>query len=371
MQRNALFAAIAIAALSLAVNAEAAAKKPKSGHKFKGGIEVQDRSNDNISAAPSSGNDFDFADLSEFGDDEDAELGEEEEEEDGDFFEDVDDIVEEEFDDDELEEVDAIDEDGDGVDDLLDPNADNIVDSQNRFTIKLGLGHKYTFENGTTSWNNGIKFANDTHNGRSDLDKFNWAISSGFDIGFAERHALKPALSYVTLEKDDQHFVSTLVASLGYEFEMSKRVTMSAVYNYQDKDVTQPSSPDARIDTLSLGADFKITDDDIVKLKYAPQVEDSSIVTRNTDAWGYDVAYTRKLPWEMTLGIGYAFDNVEHKNLTPRREDDSGRWALQFTKTIAKKFTVGLGYERTDKRSNIPNKDAENKSLYIEAGYKF
>jgi len=373
MNQKRILLAIAVV-LSSAVAGDVLAAKDKSGHKFKGSVELQLRSNNNISVAPSSGSGFDFAELSEFGeddpDDPDDEEEEEEEEDEGDDA--FDDLVDVDPDEDEIEEDDAIDEDGDGIDDLLDPNIDNVVDSETRATTKLGLNHKYKFANGTTSWNNGVKISTDRHGDRDDLDKFNYALTTGFEFApKGSRHTWKPSLSYVTLEKDSSKFVSTFVVSLAYEFEVSKRLSLSATYNYQDKDVSDANSPDARIDTVSLGADFKATDDDIFKLKVAPKVEDSTKVTRSSDAYGFELTYTRRLPWEMTGGIGYKFDSVDNKNLQPRREDDNTTWGVEFTKEFGKSFAMGLGYETRDRESNIPGKDAKNDSTYIEGSWKF
>lgn len=370
MLRIILSMSIAIVALSGATDATAAAGKAKSGHKLKGTVEAQFRTNNNIGLAPSSGGGFDFAELSEFGADERDQDGIDDEEDEGeDAF---DNIVDSGFDEDEIEEDDATDEDGDGIDDLIDPNADNLVDAENRFTTKVGLKHKYTFENVDWSWNNGVKIASDRHNDREDLDKLNYAATTGFEFApKGSKHKFAPSISYVTLEQNDNKFASTFVVSLDYEYEVSKRLALSVTYNYQDKDITKSTSPDARIDTLALGVDFKATDDDIFKLKFAPKVEDSTEVTRNSDAYGWEMTYTRKLPRDMTAGIGYQFDSEEHKNLTPRREDENRTWALQVTKDFNKRFAMALGYETRDRRSNIPNKDAGNDSFYIEGTYKF
>jgi hypothetical protein len=374
MYRKDLFVPTLIAALAVAVVPAAVEGKEKSGHKFKGSLELQYRTNNNIGVAPSSQDDFDFADLADFGDDdaEDAEGGEESEEEDdfeGDGF---DDIVDADPDEDEIEEDDAIDEDGDGIDDIIDPNADSVVDSESRVTTKLGLGHKYKFAGGGMSWNNGAKISIDRHGDRDDLDKLNWAVTTGLEFApKGSKHAFKPSISYVTLEKNDSEFVNTFVLSLDYDYEVSKRLGLSATYNYQDKDIVNPDSPDARIDTLALSAEFKATDDDIFKLKVAPKVEDSTKVTRNTDAQGWEITYTRKLPWDMTAGIGYKFDTIEHKNLEPKREDDNTTVGLQLGKDFGKQFSAALGYETRERRSNIPGKDADNESVYIEGTWKF
>lgn len=369
MRLSLLAVAIAVATLGVSTEGLAADAKPKTGHSFKGSLEGQYRTNSNISVAPSSGAGFDYADLAEFGDDEESELAAEDDDDEGDGFEDVLDV---DPDEDEIEEDDAIDEDNDGIDDLIDPNADNIVDRETRFTAKVGLNHKYTFASGNVSWNNGIKLANDRHADRSELNKLNYAVTSGFEFAPKDsKHSFKPALSYVTLQKDSNKFVSTFVVSLGYGYDLSKRWSLGATYNYQDKDVTNPDSPDARIDTLALSADFKATKQDIFKFKYAPKVEDSTQATRNTDASGFEITYTRKLPWEMKLGVGYKFDTIEHKNLTPRREDDNKSYGIELGKDFGKEFSLALGFEKRDRESNIPNKDASNRSVYLEGAWKF
>jgi hypothetical protein len=339
--------------------------KPKNGHKVKGSVEFQYRTNTNIGAAPSSGNAFDFADFDEFGEDEfEEDVGF-----DDDPFDDLEDV---DPDEDEIEEDDGLDEDGDGIDDLIDPNADTSVDEEERYTTKFGLNHLYKFADGEKAWSNAIRLASDQHADREDLDKFNWAVTTGLQFSPSEsKHQFKTALSYVTLEKDNDKFSSTFVVSLAYEYEVSKSLALSAVYNYQDKDITDPENPDARIDTLALSADFKATENDIFKVKFAPKVEDSTEVTRNTDDYGWELTYTRKLPWDMTLGLGYRFESTDYKNLTPRREDDDTSYAIQLAKDFGKHFTAAMGYETKDRESNIPSKNTENDSIYIEGTYKF
>jgi hypothetical protein len=386
MRRTILFAAIAIVALGSASDSDAKAGKSKAGHSFKGSAELQYRSNDNISIAPASGQGFDFASLDEFGiEDEDEVDGDEDEDEDEDQDEDdgedsgddwsdegFDDLVDVDPDEDEIDEDDAIDEDGDGIDDLLDPDTDVVVDKESRYTAKIGLSHKYVFASESVAWNNAVRFTSDTHNQRDDLDKFNYALTSGFEFSpKGSKHAFKPSLSWVSLEKDNKDFVSTFVVSLAYTYEVSKRLGLGVTYNYQDKDLAKQGSPDSRVDTLAFSASFKATDEDIIKLKLAPKVEDSSQVTRDTDASAFEITYTRKLPWDMTAGIGYGVDSVEHPNLQPRRKDDSTTWTIQATKDFGKRFSMEVGYETRERESNIPNKDAENDSFYIGATYKF
>lgn len=370
MRHKLLCAAITLAMVGLASDAMAAKAPVQAGHKFRGSIEGQYRTNTNINVAPASGSGFDFADLSEFDDPEEDEVATDDEEDDSeDSFADVLDV---DPDEDEIEEEDAVDEDGDGIDDLIDPNADTGVDEENRFTAKLGLNHKYQFAGGEKSWNNAFKVSSDRNGDRSDLNKVNWAVTSGLEFApKGSKHSFKPSLSYVTLQKDSSKFVSTFVASLGYSYDVSKTFSVGATYNYQNKDVTNPDSPDARIDTLALTAEFKATKEDILKFKYAPKVEDSSQTTRNTDARGWEITYTRKLPWEMTLGFGYKLDTVDHKNLVPNRRDDNRTYAIQLDKEFNKAFSMAIGMEARDRNSNIASKKAANESLYIEGAWKF
>lgn len=55
LQHSAIYLAIAVAILGIGIstNAEAKGAKSKASHKFKGSIEGQYRTNDNVSAAPS------------------------------------------------------------------------------------------------------------------------------------------------------------------------------------------------------------------------------------------------------------------------------------------------------------------------------
>ncbi len=366
--------AIAIAMTGVAADSMAADAKATSGHKFKGSIEGQYRTNSNIGVAPSSGSGFDYADLADFADDEDdsVETDDEDEDEDDGDGDGFDDMLDVDPDEDEIEQDDGVDEDGDGIDDLIDPNADNVVDKEVRYTAKVGLNHKYQFAGGGMSWSNGVKLANDRHPDRGDLDKLNYAVTSGFEFApKGSKHSFKPSLSYVTLQKDSNKFVSTFVVSLGYSFDVSKKLSLGATYNYQDKDVTSPDSPDARIDTVALTAEYKATKEDIIKFKYAPKVEDSTQATRNSDAYGYELTYTRKLPWEMTAGFGFKFDEVDHKNLTPRRVDENWTYGFELEKTFNKSFSMGLGVEARDRESNIPNKAASNESFYVQGTWKF
>ncbi|MGL6291224.1 MAG: MtrB/PioB family outer membrane beta-barrel protein [Silanimonas sp.] len=369
MQRSTLVLAIAAAALAVTGVAEARDARSKAGHRFKGSVELQYRSNDNIAIAPSSGERFDFARLAEFAvDDENEGTDESWDEEDG-----FDDLVDLEPSEDEIEVDDAVDEDGDGIDDLIDPDADSRIDEERRFAARFALGHRYTFASGRTTWTNGLRFASETHGQRDDLDKFNWAATTGF--GFASRgarHVFRPSLSYVVIDrKDAGKFSSTVVVSMGYTYRASRRLRLGATYNYQDKDITSPTAPDARIDTLSFDADFVVTTDDVVKLEFSPKVEDSTEFTRNSDAWGWEAAYTRRLPWDMTAGVGYRFHSVDYVNLQPNRKDDHRAWALQVSRRFGRVVVVELGYESGERESNQPGKDASNDSVYASGTLTF
>lgn len=399
------------------------------GHKLTGSAELQFRTNDNITVAPSSADSFDFADFADFAeaeakdgeDDEDEEDEDEDEDDEGDEgdegeddfgsddFDDIGlddtDFSEDEFDlatDDDDGDGSEDDEDDDGVDDPEDPDDpdpndpdpdgkrgnDNELDelinslvidkagarkqSQNRWGAKFGVSHKFAFDNGFVSWGSTAKVGGDFHPGKDSLDKLNLALSTGpefnlKDIGLK----IKPALSYVLIRQHGNNVVSTLVGTLAASYEINKKWDVTGAYNYQDRDITDPDSPDAIVNTLTFGAQFTATKKDIFKFRFSPKVEDSSKVTKNKDTDGWQITYSRKLPWDMILGIGAKNDSVDFVNLPVRREDDVRAYSLDLAKQFSKAFEMGLSYETRDLDSNINTKDAENKSIMISGVWKF
>ena len=355
MKKIVILTSATIIILARLTNLSAEETKDKSNHKITGSIDLSYRTNSNIGAAPSSNSGFDF---SNFDDEEDAEEDSDE--------------VDVDFDEDALEELDSTDEDLDGVDDLLDANADSTVDSENRFSTKLGIKYKYTF-NKDDSWSSALKAVDDIHDRREDLDKINWAITTGPEIKLGNYDLkIKPSISYLMLQKDNGgDFLDTWVGSLVFEYEASKYLTLTAAYNYQDKDIILPSSPDATVDTLKFGAEYKITKNDVVKMSLSPKFEDSTKVTRNKDSYGSEFTYSRKLPSEMRVDFGIKYNNTDYKNLSPNREDSTFTYGVYLSKEFRKSFSVTLGLETKDRNSNIVGKDAKNNSLIFSTGWKF
>ena len=354
----------------LASNAHA--EKSKSPHTVRGGVEVELRSNSDIKLAPSSSDSFDFADFGDFVDPEaeQEDAGDDEEEDDSsdDGFDDIDGT---DFDEDELEELDSFDEDGDGIDDLLDPDVDSVVKSAQRTTTKLGLTHKYQFADKAIAWTSGVKLVSD-FNESGTQDKNNWALTTGPEFTFYDKKVkIKPSISYVSLQQESSEFLSTLVGTLGVSYDVTKAVGFDFVYNYQDKDVSNPDSPDAIINTLTFGVEYKATKTDIFKLKYSPKVEDSSLVTKNKDSSGWQASYSRKLPWDMILGLGVKQDSVDYTNLVPERRDDILAYAIDLNKEFSKSWQGALGFEKRERESNIPGKDGENRSFTASISWKF
>lgn len=374
--RSLLAWAIACALSGVISVGSAHAAKAKSPHKFKGNVELQFQTNDNIGLAASSSGGIGFASFADFAEaaEDDGEGEEGDEDEDSDDFEDFDEDVEgSEFDEDELDEDDAaFDEDGDGIDDLLDGDADSVIDAENRITTKFGLGHKFSFAGSENSWGSSFKAVGDFHNDRDDLDKGNFTVGTGPEFVLKDQGLkIKPALSYVVLRQNGTEFLSTFVATLGLSYEATKDLELKFNYNYQDKDVTKPESPDAIINTLTIGAEYAATKKDIFKLEYSPKVEDSSITTKNKDVSGWEVSYSRKLPWDMIGGAGFKSDSVDFKNLTPNRKDDTTVFELLLEKKFSKTFNMSLGYENRERDSNIPGKDADNSAYSISAAWSF
>jgi opacity protein-like surface antigen len=371
----------------------------KSPHAFKGSVDVQARSNTNISLAPSSSSSFNFASLKDFDDsEEEGSEGSEEEEEEDEDFEDIADIEGSDYDELELAESDNPDEDGDGVDDLIDDDQDTgdgddeeedeeddeddeggasskaagggRSKSVERYNSKLGFAHKYTISK-AASYGTSVKFSVDRQPGESQLNKLNTAFATGPEFKLSKQLKVKLGASYVRLQQNSDQFLSTWVGTLGADFDASKNFTLGFDYNYQDKDVTDPDSPDAIINTLTFGADWKLSSNDIVKFKYSPQVEDNSVVTRDKDVSGFEVAYSRKLPWSTVLGIGFKRDDVDYDKLPRPRSDEVNAIGIQLETEFTKQASGSIAYETRRLDSNINSKDGKNRSFVVSFGYKF
>jgi opacity protein-like surface antigen len=379
---------LAVAAATCVTVSTAYAKDP---HSFRSSVDVQARSNTNISLAPSSNSSFNFASLKEFDESNDDVDGSEEDDE----FEEVADIDGSDFDELELAESDNPDEDGDGVDDLIDDDQDTgdggddsddgddgdggsigkavggrRSSSVERYNSKLGFEHKYEI-NKSANYGTSVKFSLDRQPGRSELNKLNTAFSTGPEFKITKQFKVKLAASYVRLQQDSDHFLSTWVSTIGADLEVSKNVTLSVDYNYQDKDVTLPESPDAIINTLTFGTDWKLTSEDILKLRYSPQAENNSITTRDKDVSGFEIAYSRKLPWDSVLGIGFKRDDIDYKKLPRPRSDKVNAIGVQFETEFSKQASASIAYETRRLNSNINSKDGKNRSFVVSFGYKF
>ncbi len=368
----------------------------KSPHAFKGEVETQARSNSNISLAPSSNSGFDFASLKDFDqDDEGVDADDSDDEDEDEEFGDIADIDGSDYDELELAESDNPDEDGDGVDDLIDDDQDTgdgdddsddgddgdggsagakaagrRSSSVERYTGKVGFAHKYQISK-TANYASSVKLSLDKQPDRSDLGKLNFAFSTGPEFKLSDVVKLKTAVNYVRLQQNSENFLSTWVGSVGLDWDVNKQFGLGFNYNYQNKDVTDPESPDAIINTLTFNLDWALSKNDILKFKYSPTVEDSSITTRNKDNSGFEVAYSRKLPWNTVLGIGYKRDNVDYKKLARPRSDQINGFALQLETEFTDNFSGSLAYEERKLNSNINSKDGKNRSVVFGIGYNF
>lgn len=402
MNRKLLSVAVACALFGGVASIAEAAKADKSPHSFRRNVEFQARSNTNISLAPSSNSSFDFASLNDFekaaeAEEDSEEEEEEDEDEDDDDFGDIDDIEGSDYDELELAESDNPDEDGDGVDDLIDDDQDTgdgddegdddddddddeggsiskatrkKSSSIERYTGKFGVAHKYQVSK-TTNYNTSLKVTLDRTPSRGQLDKVNLAFSTGPEFKLTDDVKLKTGVNYVRLQQDSNKFLSTFVGSVGLDWDVSKKFGLGFNYNYQDKDVTDPDSPDAIVNTLTFNADWTITKNDILKLKYSPTVEDSSITTRDKDNSGFEIAYSRKLPWDTVLGIGFKHDEVDYEKLPTPRSDEIDAFAVQLETEFSKKWSGSLAYENRKLDSNINSKDGKNRSVLFSVEYKF
>jgi len=404
-----------VVAIGAAIFASNAIAVDVGGQAIKGSLELEFRTNDNIGVAPSSSDSFDFADFADFaeaeqklgdddGEDDDGDEGDDSEDFGDDDFDDIGldetDFSEDEFDlatDDDDGDGDEDDEDDDGIEDddddddgdgkranVDDDSLDDLISSAvsdkatqrrqsvNRLSTKIGLSHKFAFDGGIVTWGSTLRGVGDFHHGKDNLDKQNFAVSTGpefnlKDIGLK----IKPAVSYVFIRQSGNKIVGTLVGTLAGSYDVNKQLTVDAVYNYQDQDITNPDSPDAIINTFTIGAQFTASKKDIFKARYSPRVEDSSLVTKNKDTDGWQLTYSRKLPWEMILGLGVKDDFVDFINLPNRREDDVRAYSIDLAKQFSKTFEMGLAYENRRLDSSLDAKDAENRSMLISGTWKF
>lgn len=427
--------ALAMGTLIGTASARAEDAEDKSPHKFKGNVELEFRTNTDINIAPATNSSFNFATFADFAeaeakmaeDDEedDEDEGDDDDGADDDFDDDFDmagiedtDLSEEDFDfltddddgdgdeddpNDDGNNDDEGDEDGDGEDDdgedndgdddgtgsagkqsaAQDNDLDDLVNQSigekmgtrstkaNRSAVKFGFSHKYAISK-TTTWGSSFRASSDFNNGRSSLDKTNLAVSTGPEFVWKKKgFKLKPAMSFVQIRQDGNSVVSTWVGTLAAAYDVSKVFSVDAVYNYQNKDITDPDSPDAVINTLTFGAEWTITKQDIVKAKVSPRVEDSSLVTKNKDTSGWELTYSRKLPYEIILGFGIKDDQVDYKNLPRQRKDDIRAYGIELTKAWGKNFESALSWESRELDSNLNAKDAKNRSLVVSVNYKF
>jgi hypothetical protein len=94
-------------------------------------------------------------------------------------------------------------------------------------------------------------------------------------------------------------------------------------------------------------------------------------VTKNKDTKGWQFSYSRKLPWDMILGLGVKDDSVDYVRLPTRRSDDIRAYDIELAKRFNKSFEMALSYETRDLDSSINTKDATNHSYMISGTWKF
>ena len=396
MSQTKLVAAVALlagtATLALSLQTLAAAKSP---HDFSGSLSGEFSTNEDVNVARASADQWDFASFEDF-DEAEADDVESEEETDefGDDFDDVglddSDLSEDEF------ELSVDDDDGDGGDDDVDndgvDNAQDLDDDEggvdldpvtgeatrnktksDRASAELGLAYKYRFNGGKVVWGSNLRLVTDYNNNHSEKNKDNYAFTTGPEFNIKSmRLKIKPAVSWLRVHQENKGEVtSTWVGTLAVGYEFSKALDFTAAYNYQDRDITDPNSPDAVIDTLAFGVEWTATKSDIFKLRYSPKVEDSSQFTKDKDADGWAISYSRKLPYKMILSLGAKNDATDFDKLVPQRSDDVRAYAIELAKQWSKSFETTVAFETRELDSNIDKNDSENKSFVISGKWKF
>jgi predicted porin len=348
-------AIISLVLLSTSANISVTAKeisepKQKSNHKISGKLTLEYSTSSNVGLAPS------------------GSIGLGDDEEDEDFLEDI--VDDDIFDNEEIEEADAIDEDGDTVDDLIDPSADVSTDSDNRLKSIAKINHAYKFSENGSSLKSALKVSNSSQYDREDLEKQDYAISTGPEFVFG-KFKIRPAITYVNLNKNDKDFLSSTIGSLGIGYDISKNLSVSATYVYEDRDIDNPSSPDAKIQSVNFKADYDLTKKDKFVISFKPKFTDSSNFTRDKEDLNYKIGYERKLPFNMKAGLAYGLVDTSMDKLPTERQDDTYVAEIYVSKKLMKNIDAQAAYQNRDRSSNIAGKDASNNAFLFSISYKF
>ena len=283
----------------------------------------------------------------------------------------IDDVLEE-FDLDEeelLEFANDGDEDNDGTDDALDSNLPGSrKDSAWRTVVSGDIKHAYAFSKSVVL-KSAFKVAGTKNTNRDDLDKVNYAITTGPVFKLPHNLQLQPSITFMSVDKDAGRATDTWIGSLAGEWEASKQWSFGARYNYQDRDVVDLKGTDALVDTMKIEATYKPTKIDQIKVGFSPSFESASRTKKDKDKYGFDVSYQHSFAQDIKVGGGIKYGYDDNVNLD--RQDNNTVYDVGAQKDFDNGVFVGASLAYKARGSNIGIKSNHDKALILNTGWKF
>lgn len=328
-------------------------------HKFGGEIKLQSEHHSNVGAAPGSSG-VSFNDLDDSDDDDSF----------GDDM--IDDVLDDvDLDEDELAEANTDgDLDNDGLDDALDANLPvSRTDAAWRSTLSGQLKHAYEFSKDVTL-KSAFKMAGSKVTDRDDLDKVNWAVSTGPVFKLIHNIELQPSVTFMSVDKDiTGRATDTWVGSLGAEWKASKQWAFGARYNYQDRDIVAENGTDANVDSLKFEAKYKPTKVDQFKVGFSPAIEDATRANKNKDKYSFSAGYQHDFANNIKLATGVKYSYTDNVNLT--RQDNDTTYDVGVQKAFDSGVYVGTGLAYKARGSNVAVKSNHDAAWILNTGWKF
>ena len=351
MSRFILFATVCTLPFLSIAQVQAADKSP---HDWKFKLTLQSEHHSNIGAAPGAvGGDL-------VGWDQDDLLDEDT------IADTLDELTDEELD----EIIGDIDLDNDGIDDAIDGStgANSRKDSAWRNSITTDLGYRYRFSR-LLDWKMGAKFAANRNTDRDELDRANYALTTGVVVNITDTVALQPSLSFASLAKDGNRTTDQWIASIGAGWDITKQWQLAASYNYQDRDMVDPAGTDAELDVLKLQANYKPTKKDKISAAFSPNFEDASQSAREKNRVAYQLKYEHEPLKDLTLALAVKYSVTDY-DVQPRTDKD-GLYSFGVAKEFDQGFFVGSQLAYKNRNSNIDSKSNHDKIMMVQTGWKF
>lgn len=361
-----------------AATASAAVKSADGKHSFSGGVKVTYAADTNVGAAPSrtSGG-------PDTGDDDDEDFNlDDEMDEDAldeileDIDEDTEDLSEDDAGDSDgdgtLDIVDTGDDDGDGVDEISVGGArgKGKGDGDERLQSGLALKHAYSFDK-AIKWKSGFTLGLNNQHDRHDLDRRNYAFNTGPEFTFKSIGVtVNPSITYLDLDVDNNSQMQGAIASLGGNWKVTKAWALSARYNHEFRNNQKPNATDLEVDALKFGTKY-VWGKNLFSAAWAPKFESNDNSQKDKEKHGFELGYSRKLPWKIKTDLGFKYGMSDFTELAPGRTDSDYQYTFKVTKNFDHGLYMDLGAIHKSKDSNINTKDSNGQSVFVSTGWKF